>query len=237
MGWIKNLTFGAVCIASLGYGMAAGRYDLPPAPQLAALKRTVTGPELILEEYSGRYAARRDTLAKIQGKATYAFLGDSHIEWAEWDELIGDPYAVNRGIAGDTTAGVLRRLPDVLAMKPHTVVILVGVNDARMGIPAQIIAANIQKIAQQIRASGARPVICAIIRVDETRKGPRGTNAIIDEVNKSVFAWARGQKIDYVKINRQIAPDGTIDPRFTHDGVHLTAEGYFVLRDTIKAAL
>src|SRR5688572_12322326 len=46
------------------------------------------------------------------------FLGNSITEMGKWAALTGDNSVINRGIGGDITYGILRRLDDVIKRKP-----------------------------------------------------------------------------------------------------------------------
>lgn len=46
------------------------------------------------------------------------FLGDSITEGADWQRLTGDSTVVNRGVGGDITFGVLKRLDEVIRRRP-----------------------------------------------------------------------------------------------------------------------
>jgi len=60
---------------------------------------------------------------------------------------------VNAGWSGDTTAGGLRRLPEVLRRKKIDVFILeLGINDAFRGVTIEQMRANLQAIIDQTRA-------------------------------------------------------------------------------------
>ena len=64
---------------------------------------------------------------------------------------------LNRGIAGDTTAGMLARLErDVLVNQPAIVVLLAGGNDAGQQVPRATTAANLAEITRRVGAGGAR---------------------------------------------------------------------------------
>ena len=65
---------------------------------------------------------------------------------------------LNAGIAGDTTGGMLRRLPGLLGMDTKVVVLQPGGNDARRGEEASI-AANVEAMRQIIAKHGAKVVI------------------------------------------------------------------------------
>ena len=63
---------------------------------------------------------------------------------------------VNRGIAGDTTLGALRRLRgDVLDLRPDIVTILLGGNDGCQHVDPSQTRANLVEIVRQIQTTGA----------------------------------------------------------------------------------
>lgn len=72
---------------------------------------------------------------------------------------VGQARVVNRGIGGDTTAGMLARLDrEVLGERPGLVILLAGGNDAGQQVPRAATAANLDAIATAVTASGARLV-------------------------------------------------------------------------------
>jgi len=60
---------------------------------------------------------------------------------------------INAGSSGDTTAGGLRRLPELLHRKKIDILILaLGINDAFRGVPVEQMRTNLQAIIDQTRA-------------------------------------------------------------------------------------
>jgi len=60
---------------------------------------------------------------------------------------------VNAGSSGDTTAGGLRRLPEILRRKKIDILIIeLGINDAFRGVPIDEMRSNLQAIIDQTRA-------------------------------------------------------------------------------------
>jgi len=70
---------------------------------------------------------------------------------------------VNAGVPGDTSAGALARLPDLLQQhSPALVLVSIGGNDfLRRLLPAQT-RANVRAICQQAAASGAQVLLVAV---------------------------------------------------------------------------
>jgi len=70
---------------------------------------------------------------------------------------------VNASMSGETTAGATTRLPGLLSReKPSVVVIALGGNDALRGLTPPQIRANLQKMVQASKASGAKVLLLGI---------------------------------------------------------------------------
>ncbi|HAC26588.1 MAG TPA: arylesterase [Marinobacter hydrocarbonoclasticus] len=67
---------------------------------------------------------------------------------------------VNASISGETTDGGLRRLPGLLeAHDPTIVVIELGGNDGLRGFPPNVIESNLANMIEQVRDTGATPLL------------------------------------------------------------------------------
>ncbi|MDH4042110.1 MAG: arylesterase [Gammaproteobacteria bacterium] len=67
---------------------------------------------------------------------------------------------VNASISGETTAGGLRRLPQLLAQhQPGVVIIELGANDGLRGFPLAEMRANLGKLVAMSQEAGARVIL------------------------------------------------------------------------------
>jgi lysophospholipase L1-like esterase len=67
---------------------------------------------------------------------------------------------INAGVPGDTTASALNRLEeDVLSASPGLVLITLGGNDLKNGVPAAEALANLIEIVETLQESGARVIV------------------------------------------------------------------------------
>lgn len=90
----------------------------------------------------------------------------NYLKWSHILELMcearcgpGLVRVVNRGIGGDTTAGMRARLEkDVLSERPDVVVLLAGGNDAGQNVPREVTAANLEAITGALSLIRARIV-------------------------------------------------------------------------------
>ena len=82
------------------------------------------------------------------------------------EQLVKDqsPWSVfNASISGETSSGGLSRLPNLLDQKkPGIVLIELGANDALRGLPVNQTEANLRKMIQMSKKSGAKVMLCGI---------------------------------------------------------------------------
>ena len=75
-------------------------------------------------------------------------------------ELAGKASIINGSISGETTRGGLTRLPAALNIhQPDLVLLELGANDGLRGFPPKTIKANLKKMINKSRLSGARVVL------------------------------------------------------------------------------
>jgi lysophospholipase L1-like esterase len=158
-------------------------------------------------------------------------LGDSLTEGAQWAEITGCAFLANRGIGGDDTAGLLRRLDGVTSLKPAAVFLMIGVNDVNSGVSTDTIVDHVGETIEKLTKSGARVYLTLVLPVAESFKK---INLKIDELNKAYLKLAKETKVTVVDFRADTRnADGFLKDEFSRDGIHLTAEGYRVWRDAV----
>ena len=86
---------------------------------------------------------------------------------------------LNARVSGETTAGGLARLPDLLELhEPKWVLLELGANDGLRGTPLNIIKTNLEAMANKISESGAQLVVIGIQL--PPNYGPRYTRAFFN---------------------------------------------------------
>ena len=137
---------------------------------------------------------------------------------------------INASISGDTTAGGLARLPALLAKhKPTLVVIELGGNDGLRGSPVAAAKANLMKMAELAKASGAKVLVVGMRMPPNF--GPSYTaqfEAMYAEVAKAVGGGLVPFFLDRI---------GTDLSKFQADKIHPTAAAQPELLDTVWPAL
>jgi lysophospholipase L1-like esterase len=94
-------------------------------------------------------------------------LGDSITEGVAWNELLGISGIANRGIGGDTTEGIIGRLPNIYELNPEMCFIMAGINDIRKNIPVEIIIKNTDQIIGDLENHGIEVIIQSTLYVSD----------------------------------------------------------------------
>jgi len=179
------------------------------------------------------------------------FFGDSRArQWPAPDGWKGATI-VNRGIGNQTTAQVLGRFPQhVASLKPGLVVLQVGVNDLKT-IPlfpsekekiVRNCQANIARLVRDAVESGSRVVVTTIMPLGKVpiERRPFWSDDVataIKEVNATITAMG-GERVSVFDTGQILAgPDGTVDPKYSRDLLHLQPEGYAALNRAIAPLL
>jgi len=159
------------------------------------------------------------------------FLGDSITEGGNWHELFPDTPIRQRGIGGDTTAGVLARLDAIATGQPKQVFLLIGTNDLFFGVPAPEIVANVGKIVDRIRAGSPQAEIFVQSILPRAAKYQHQVESLNREIEKTVAGKATWVNLYPLFLDK--AKTG-IDEGLSNDRLHLLGKGYIIWRDAIE---
>jgi lysophospholipase L1-like esterase len=159
-------------------------------------------------------------------------LGDSITAGVEWSGLLPDVKILNLGLGGDTSAGILNRLNDVVNRKPRVVFLMIGVNDFLSDIPLDLVATHIQLIALRLAQNGIITVVQSTLSV--SNDVGKNMNDRIKDLNNILRTWCDDNAIIYADLNNVLSANDALLPRFSYDGVHLNKEGYVLWREIVK---
>lgn len=160
------------------------------------------------------------------------FLGNSITEGGNWAQLTGDNTVINRGIGGDITFGMLKRLDDVIKRKPSKIFLLIGINDIAKDLPDAVIADNCRKIIRRLKAGSPSTVIYlqSVLPVNPSYPNfPQHYDKEdhIIRVNTLYRQVAEELKCKFVNLFPLFLNDQQrLDAKLTGDGLHLNAKGY-----------
>jgi acyl-CoA thioesterase-1 len=158
--------------------------------------------------------------------------GQSWVAMLE-DRLQAEGYGyqvVNASIAGDTSAGGLARLPRLLAQHdPNLVVIELGGNDGLRGQPVAALRANLSRMIELSRDSGADVVLAGI-------QIPPNYGATYTEALAKVYPEL-AERFDAALIDFILADVALNRELMQPDGIHPNAAGQEIVFDNVWRVL
>lgn len=155
------------------------------------------------------------------------FLGNSITQIGDWKKLLHDTTVINRGIAGDITFGVLKRLDEVIRLKPSKVFLLIGINDIGKDIPDAVIAGNIRNIVVRLQQESPSTVIYiqSILPVNpDVPNFPQhyDKQEHVLAANKLIRQVAKETGCTFINIHDLFTDSkGRLEASLTPDGLHL----------------
>ncbi|RWY53686.1 GDSL-type esterase/lipase family protein [Mucilaginibacter gilvus] len=173
-------------------------------------------------------------------KGGIIFLGNSITEMGNWGKLLKDTTVLNRGIGGDITYGLLKRLDDITDREPKKLFILIGINDIGKDIPDSVIAYNYFKIVKQVHAKspGTKIFVQSILPLNPLHAGfPQHYDKTqhIPIVNAMLKANATAMNYTYIALTPLFTDkNGRLKDEYTFEGLHLRPEAYVIWVDYLK---
>ena len=176
------------------------------------------------------------------------FIGDSLTDGCALDVFYPDlsTAVYNRGIGGDSTEGVLKRLEfSLFDIKPSRIVLMIGINDINGMVSNSKILENYGKILSEIRtALPEAEVYCvSIMPVNKdlesyTNINAEKTNFRVLEINPEIEALVVSYGYRFINLHADFCDaDGFLKKELSPDGIHLNHDGYTVYSAIIKSAL
>jgi lysophospholipase L1-like esterase len=160
------------------------------------------------------------------------FLGNSITEVGKWKKLTGDSAAVNRGIAGDITFSMLKRLDEIVNAKPAKLFLLIGINDIGKDIPGPVIADNIRKILDRFKreSPNTKLYVQTIFPVNPSVQNfPQhyDKNEYVKRANEHIRTVASKLGVALIDTFALFTDErGLLKQQYTMDGLHINADGY-----------
>ena len=188
-----------------------------------------------------RYRAANEALP---GGAKVVFIGNSITElWRAADPDLFTGGVVDRGVSGQTSGQTLLRFyPDVVALHPHVVHIMVGANDvAGNNGPSrpEDLKNNIRAMVDIAKANHIAVVLASITPASSfSWRKELHPAAQIKALNAWMADYARREGLTYVDYWSALAgPDGGMREGLSRDGVHPLVSGYGIMKPLAQAAI
>lgn len=168
---------------------------------------------------------------------TIIFLGDSITDEGEWTELLQNPNIRNRGISGDTTERILRRLDTIIKNHPKQIFLMVGINDLHMlkkSVEATV--EGYKQILNQFREKlpNTQVYIQSVLPVNNNIYLYWTDNQKVIDLNKELQKLASQYNYKYIDIHSHLVDtQQQLGADFTSDGLHLNGKAYLIWKEAI----
>jgi lysophospholipase L1-like esterase len=156
--------------------------------------------------------------------------------------ILGDSTILNRGITGDFSEGLLKRLDEVISLKPSKLFIEIGINDLVEHVPNKEICRNYRALIERVRRESPETRIYMQSLLPVRMKSSIFTssedvNETIKEQNESYKKLATEMNVTYINLYDNFVMNNEINPRLTWDGIHLVDEGYEIWKGLLSPFL
>ena len=161
------------------------------------------------------------------------FLGDSLTEGYDVTRFYPEYKVLNRGIGGDTTFGVEKRLQvSVYDAKPKVTTLLIGANNFDSMLD------NYENILIDFKTNAPEMKVVLLSLTSMTMEWGRNNAKAINN-NVEIKKYAEKYDFSYVDLYNPLLDPTTDELRqeYTIDGGHLTEQGYEVVTAQIKPVL
>lgn len=168
------------------------------------------------------------------------FIGDSLIEYFDWQERFKKNSVYSMGVAGETVEGLYSRLQVLYTQldTPDAIFIMSGINNLAMGHRKFI--TTYRKIVRGLKKQYKSPKIPKIfVQSLLPVLFPWISNEEIRGINLQLKEMADAEKVGYLDIYALfLDPEGrTVAAYLLEDGVHVSEKGYSVWSNEIEKHL
>ncbi|WP_086969341.1 SGNH/GDSL hydrolase family protein [Vibrio coralliirubri] len=208
-------------------------------PDSEILKAVALQSEIQQRGHSmSRYIMTSDNHRHFSPNADLVMFGDSITEWAPWADIFRDISMVNRGLAGDTTTGMLRRIDTTLNVKPKLVCFMAGINDLAQGYDVDHIYQNYIDMLKVWQENDIRILVQSTLYVGSKLQG---LNPSVELLNRKLSEYCSQQGITFLDVNSVLSPNQLLSNEYSCDDLHLNAKAYQawaeILQPTIEELL
>lgn len=189
-------------------------------------------PSNTFSAYYNEKVCRFKAENKTAQKGGVVFVGDSLTDSCDLKKYYPDVNSCNRGISGDTVAGVLSRMDvSIFDMKPRVIVILIGINDLNRGFSAEYLVDGYNAILSQIkeRLPDAKIILQTLYPMNakilhSLEPAMDDVCAVNAQIPQIVEKYSGCRIADVY--SSLVGADNMLKPEYTTDGLHLSAAGY-----------
>jgi lysophospholipase L1-like esterase len=202
------------------------------------LKNSVQSETQIVKQ---AHQARRKELFEVLPKQhrEIIMLGDGLVEEGNWTELLKNPKIRNRGIRGDMTIDVLKRMRDITEAQPTQLYLYVGAEDLANKRNVIEILQDYEKILTDLKLNSPSTQVWvqSLLPVNFVKGERLRDNATIQAFNQKLEALCSRFGAKYLNLYQQFIYEGQLHDGLTNDGLYLNGKGYRLWAKIINQTL
>ena len=155
--------------------------------------------------------------------ADTVFFGDSITANGEWEELFPGARIRNRGIGGDETGDLGKRIQTVIDARPERLFVQVGTNDLANGIPLEMIVGNYRALLQRVVCESP----ATSLHVQSVFPRAASYRGRVEALNREIERLCDELELNFIDLYPHfLGEDGGIRQGLHTDGLHLSGAGY-----------
>ncbi|MFA0112492.1 SGNH/GDSL hydrolase family protein [Vibrio sp. 10N.261.46.E11] len=181
-----------------------------------------------------RYIMTSDNHRHFSPNADLVMFGDSITEWAPWADIFRDVSMVNRGLAGDTTTGMLRRIDTTLNVNPKLVCFMAGINDLAQGYDVDHIYQNYIDMLKVWQENDIQILVQSTLYVGSKLQG---LNPSVELLNSKISEYSSQQGIAFLDVNSVLSPNKLLSNEYSCDDLHLNAKAYQAWAEVLQPTI
>jgi lysophospholipase L1-like esterase len=169
-------------------------------------------------------------------KGAVIFLGNSITEGGNWSELFHDKNILNRGIGGDVSDGVLKRIDEVIRHQPSKLFICIGTNDIAKGVSQEGIIQNYRAILETVKSQSPETKIYVQSLFPVGKDLFTGHNNYkVRTLNAELSNLCSNMNVAYIDLYPSFTDEtGYLNPEYSNDKLHLMGNGYLLWKSLIE---
>ena len=160
---------------------------------------------------------------ELSSKSSVVFIGDSLTRIGLWNEFFPYITIANRGVGGDKTSDVLKRMDSIISVEPKVAFIMLGLNDILISQNVTTIFSNYKKIIELLIENDIQVVIQSTVQCEFSVCSDKVRS--VNELNRLLEKHAIQHDLVYVDLEGLTDTQG-LPSSLTYDGVHLNGKGY-----------
>ena len=182
---------------------------------------------------SEHWQQRNQTISEATAnKYRVVFLGNSLTEMWDINYYFNDTTLLNAGITGDFSEGLIKRLNNIIRLKPEKIFIEIGINDMIEKISLDEICANYREIIKTVQVQSPQTKIYVqsnlpvIINRPSFLTNDKDVNNRVLQQNENLKKIAKEFNLTYIDVHTTFIKHTNLNELFIPDGIHLTPTAY-----------